>query len=71
MNTQNMVTDQTSFGVKHGSTVALDIAGGDPDLWYSSALDPEELEEALRMSLEKSALFRGIVGLDTATGVPG
>ncbi|MHC5209586.1 MAG: hypothetical protein ACYTG2_02585 [Planctomycetota bacterium] len=66
LNTQNMVTDQTSFGVKHASTVALDIAGGGRELWYSSALDPEELEAALRMSLEKTALFRGIVGLDTA-----
>jgi len=62
-----MVIEQTSFGIQHPATVALGVSaqsqGVNP---RSKTISPEAFREAVKISLEKSALFKSIVGEDIA-----
>jgi len=67
LNVENMVTDRTSSGVQHPVTVALNVKGGSPGVqWYSATIPPKMFGDAVKKSLEKSALFKEIVDEATA-----
>ena len=64
---ENMVTDRTSLGVQHSATVALNAEGGSPGVqWFSGTISAKAFGDAVKMSLEKSALFKGLVDEATA-----
>lgn len=60
-----MVPDQTSFGVQHSATVALKSSGGSSP-FLSATIPPDKFGNAVKMSLEKSNLFKELVDETTA-----
>lgn len=64
---ENMVTDQTPLDTQHPVMVAVKVSGGSPSVQlFSMTISPEAFQEAVMISLEKSALFNAIVYKDTA-----
>ena len=63
VNAKKMVVDQTSFGITHPVTIALKVTGGSPGaVFYASGTIPlKKYRSAVKMSLEKSNLFEGLV----------
>ena len=54
-----MVPDRSSYGTRHNGSVAMNVGGGSPGVqWFSGTVTPEQFEEAVRQSLERSKLFR-------------
>ena len=67
LNVKNMVTDHTSSGVQHSATVAVSAEGGSSGVqWFSGTISPEAFGDAVKMSLEKSDLFKGLGDKTTA-----
>ncbi len=62
MSAERMVPDQTSFGAQHSATVALKSSGGSSGVqWFSATIPPDMFGDAIKMSLEKSKLFKELV----------
>jgi len=58
---ENMVPPGASFGAHHNRSVALKVSGGSPGVqWFSVTITPGQFEEAIRLSIENSKLFRQI-----------
>ncbi|MGB5847406.1 MAG: hypothetical protein WBH40_02900 [Ignavibacteriaceae bacterium] len=63
----SMVVEQTSFGFQHPATVALGVGAQSTGINPRSVtISPEAFREAVKKSLEKSALFKSIVNEDIA-----
>jgi len=62
INVNKMITEQTSFGIHYPATVALETSTQSKGINYRSVtIPPEAFQEAIKLSLEKSALFKSIV----------
>jgi hypothetical protein len=65
--TELMVTEQASFGAQYPATVSLTVGGGSAGVkWFSGTIEPEELDAAIRQSLETSILFAEVVSGEPA-----
>ena len=72
LKTENMIPDQETFGATYAQTVALDVGGGSAGVqWFSGTIKPEDLEEAIVQSLEKSKLFSEVVEPEQADYILG
>ena len=63
INTDNMVSNQASFGAHYAASVALNVHGGSGAAWlFSSVMSATTLAEAIQRSIEGSKLFQEVMG---------